>query len=136
MVLHDHDTMRAGFRHHRIVPPTSARRQRPSHASRDGKNPPDGGRRPTEQPAVGASSASGGAKLLTARAAPTTATSSSSGVSCPEALYRSNGQKRERERFHRAKDCADRPQPPRRIIAAAPRQSGGESGHDAGSVDG
>src|SRR5262249_56797922 len=36
MVFHDHDTMRTRFRHPRIVPRTSARRQRQSHASRDG----------------------------------------------------------------------------------------------------
>src|SRR5262249_54788922 len=44
MVLHDHDTMRARFRHPRILPRTSARRQRESRASLDGTESPEWGK--------------------------------------------------------------------------------------------
>src|SRR5262249_48148150 len=43
--LDDHDTMRARFRHPGIVPRASARRQRESHASRDGTQSPGWGKR-------------------------------------------------------------------------------------------
>src|SRR5262249_8681143 len=125
----------AAAHHPRIVPRTSARRQRESHASRDDTESPGwgktAGRTSTER------------RVECARRDETVDSEGAAHYGyqfflqrcVPGGVVLARTARRERERFRRAKDCADCSQPPGRIVAAAPRQSGGQPGHDAGPIN-